>query len=221
MAVLSRRQPERQRARRAELEARLLDAVEGLLAQGHSYADLRVAKIAASAGISRTTFYGQVGDKRQLLLSLGARLTDDLVEAAAGWNGADEDGGASRLRELLRLFLNRNRERPLLGALTEAASYDPGIRAAWLAEQDRMIRLIEGQFDEEVRAGRARADLPVRATACALYWMTQQTCYQELVARQRLDDDEYLDALAELWLRGIRRTPDRPGGQESATLASD
>jgi AcrR family transcriptional regulator len=207
MAVLSRRQPEKQRARRAELEARLLDAVEGLLAQGHSYADLSVAKIAASAGISRTTFYGQVGDKRQLLLSLGERLTDDLIEAAAGWSGAGEDRGANRLRELLRLFLNRNRERPLLGALTEAASYDPGIRTAWLAQQDLMIRLIEGHFDEEVRAGRARADLPVRATACALYWMTQQTCYQELVARQRLDDDEYLDALTELWLRGIRSHP--------------
>ena len=207
MAVLSRRQPEKQRARRAELEARLLDAVEGLLAEGHSYADLIVAKIAASAGISRTTFYAQFGDKRQLLLSLGERLTDDLIEAATDWSGADEDGGAGRLRELLLLFLDRNRERPLLGALTEAASYDPGIRAAWLAQQDLMIRLIEGHFDEEVRAGRARADLPVRATACALYWMTQQTCYQELVARQRLDDDEYLDALTELWLRGISSHP--------------
>lgn len=205
MAVLSRRQPERQRARRVELDARLLDAVEGLLSQGHSYADLSVAKIAASAGISRTTFYEQVGDKRQLLLSLGERVTDDLIEAAAGWTGADEDGGARRLRELLRLFLDRNRERPLLGALTEAASYDPGVRAAWLAQQDLLIRMIEGHFEEEVRAGRARADLPVRATASALYWMTQQTCYQELVARQRLDDDEYLDALVALWLRGIGR----------------
>ena len=130
MAVLSRRQPEKQRARRAQLEARLLDAVEGLLAEGHSYVDLSVAKISASAGISRTTFYDQVGDKRQLLLLLGERVTDDLIEATAGWNAADDDRGASRLREVLRLHLKRNRERPLLRAITEAASYDPGIRAA-------------------------------------------------------------------------------------------
>jgi AcrR family transcriptional regulator len=103
-AVLSRRQPAAREARKSRLEERLLEAVEGLLSDGHAYADLSVSAIAAAAGISRTTFYDYVGDKRQLLLSLGGRVTRDLVEAAAIWEPKGGDLGAEQLREVLRLF---------------------------------------------------------------------------------------------------------------------
>ncbi|MEA2364493.1 MAG: TetR/AcrR family transcriptional regulator, ethionamide resistance regulator [Thermoleophilaceae bacterium] len=205
MAVLTRRKgPEARRARRDALLARLGDAVEGLLREGGSYADLAVERITSRAEVSRTTFYEYFGDKRELLMSLADRATADLGQAASRWQPNGRDLGRDELREVLRLFLTANRERPLLAALTEAASYDDEVRAAWLAHQDALIGLIEERLLEEQRAGRMPPG-PTRATACALHWMVQQTCYQEMVARQRLSEDEYLDTITTLWMRSIRR----------------
>jgi AcrR family transcriptional regulator len=205
MPVLSRRKdPEARQARREALLTRLGDAVEALLREGGSYADLAVERITSRAEVSRTTFYEYFGDKRELLMSLAERATSDLGHAAAGWRAEGGDLGKAELREVLRLFLRANRERPLLAALTEAATYDDEVRAAWLAHQDVLIDLIEERLLEEQRAGRMPPG-PTHATACALHWMVQQTCYQEMVAHQRLREDEYLDAVTSLWIRGVRR----------------
>jgi TetR/AcrR family transcriptional regulator, ethionamide resistance regulator len=204
MAVLTKRpSPAARQARRRALLDRLGDAVEDLLREGDSYADLTVERIATRAGLSRTTFYEHFGDKRELLMSLAERATLDLAEAATGWRAKGPDLGEAELREVLRLFLHANRERPLLGALTEAATYDQEVRAAWLAHQDALIAVIEERLREEQSAGRM-APGPAHATACALHWMVQQTCYQEMVAEKRLSEDDYLDAITSLWLRGVR-----------------
>jgi AcrR family transcriptional regulator len=204
MAVLTRRKgPKARKARREALLTRLGDAVEDLLREGGSYADLAVERITSRADVSRTTFYEYFGDKRELLMSLSERATADLGTAAAGWRAEGGDLGRAELREVLRLFLTANRERPLLAALTEAAAYDDEVRAAWLAHQDALIDLIEERLREEQSAGRMPPG-PAHATACALHWMVQQTCYQEMVARQRISEDEYLDAITGIWMRAVR-----------------
>lgn len=204
MAVLTRRKgPEAKEARREKLLARLGDAVEALLREGSSYADLAVERITSRASVSRTTFYDYFGDKRTLLLSLAERATADLTEAANRWRATQRDLGEQQLREVFRIFLRANKERPLLAALTEAATYDAEVGAVWRAHQDALIALIEARLEEEQRAGRMPAG-PTRATACALHWMVQQTCYQEMVTHDHLSEDEYLDAVTALWVRGVR-----------------
>ena len=56
----------------------MLRATEQLLAEGSSYADLNVERIATAAGISRTAFYFYFRDKRDLLM----RLAGDVDRAA-------------------------------------------------------------------------------------------------------------------------------------------
>src|SRR2546423_14757803 len=86
MATLSRR-PEPTTAKRAEIEARVLEATEGLLGEGASYTDLSVERIATRAGISRTAFYFYFHDNRELPI----RLT----EAAAKRLYAEGDAGGT------------------------------------------------------------------------------------------------------------------------------
>src|SRR4030081_711105 len=93
MATLSRRtQPTS--AKRAEIEARVLEATEALLGEGASYTELNIERIATRAGISRTAFYFYFDDKRELLM----RLTEDVAEPLYAARGAAR-GGAARATE--------------------------------------------------------------------------------------------------------------------------
>ena len=205
MAVLSRRTEEGEEARRKRreaLQARIGEATAALLREGATYADLSIDRIARRAGVSRTTFYDYFPDKRALLLWLGGILTTGQVMEAWEWREEREEAG---LRGALRRSIRMNREHaPVLGAVTEAAYYDDQVREAWLAHQDHLIRMIEQWLETEHAAGRMASTVPIRATASALLWMTQQTTYQELMAREELDEDEVLEALTNLWLRGVR-----------------
>ena len=203
MPILSRGRGAPKEERRAVLLETLGAAVEATLREGGSYADLTVERIITAAGVARTTFYAYFADKRELLLALADRFTAELVTAAQTWRAEGSTLGQDELRHVLRMFLDANRERPLLAALTEAAAYDSAVREAWLAHQDMLIGVIEERLREEQRAGRA-PDFPVRATACALHWMVQQTCYQEMVVERRLSEDDYLEAIVGLWMRGVR-----------------
>jgi AcrR family transcriptional regulator len=73
-------------AKRAAIEAALLEATETLLAEGASFADLGVERIATQAGITRTAFYFYFADKRELLMALTADVNELLLreEQAAG-----------------------------------------------------------------------------------------------------------------------------------------
>ena len=67
---------------RAEVERRVLEAVEGLLAGGESFTALPIGRIAAEAGIGRTTFYGHFRDKPTLLIRLTESATTALFDVA-------------------------------------------------------------------------------------------------------------------------------------------
>src|ERR671931_1011391 len=78
-------------AKRAAIQAAVLTATEGLLAEGLSYTDLNIERIATRAGISRTAFYFYFRDKRELLLRLTEDVTDQLYRQGDIWfSGAGE-----------------------------------------------------------------------------------------------------------------------------------
>ena len=62
--------------KRTAIQGAVLAATESLLAEGASYSDLNIERIATRAGISRTAFYFYFRDKRELLM----RLTADVNE---------------------------------------------------------------------------------------------------------------------------------------------
>ncbi len=75
----------RQTEKRAQIEAAVLEATEALLAEGASFAELGIERIATRAGISRTAFYFYFKDKRELLVRLTEDVNAQLVSAASTW----------------------------------------------------------------------------------------------------------------------------------------
>jgi AcrR family transcriptional regulator len=201
MASLTRR-TEAQTEKRAAVEAAVLEATEGLLSEGRSFADLRIEEIANRAGISRTAFYFYFRDKRELLM----RLTEDVAEvlyaeADAWWSG--EGDGREALDRALRSVIGHYREHHvLLRAVVEASAYDEVVAVFWRALMGRFVEASRLRIEEELASG-AIGDVSPHATAFALTWMTERTCYQRLVQGGALDDEEFLAGLVHVWTAAL------------------
>jgi AcrR family transcriptional regulator len=208
MAVLSKRSArsdEQRRARRARVQARVKQATEQLLRDGHTYADLSVETIAARAGISRTTFYDYFADKRELLLSLGATLIDDVLAEHDEWRpDSDPDRTRTELRRIIRALVRMYRH-PVAIAIIEATFYDEAVRGAWRAEQERHIRRAVRLLEAEDAAGRFQPHhSTLEARARALHWSIHGTALNEVALGSDIDEDALVDALVDVNTLGVR-----------------
>jgi TetR/AcrR family transcriptional regulator, ethionamide resistance regulator len=201
MATLSRRS-EPTSAKRAEIEARVLEATEALLAEGASFTDLKIERIATRAGISRTAFYFYFHDKRQLLM----RLTEDVAEllyaeADAWWSG--EGDGVAQLSDALASVVGMYREHDvLLGAVVEAAAVDDAVGGFWRALVGRFVEASRRRIEIEQAAGRI-GPMPAEEVAFDLSWMVERACYQRLVRGASLNDDAFVAGLVRIWVGAL------------------
>ena len=205
MATLSRR-PEPTSAKRAEIEARVLEATEALLSEGASYTDLGIERIATRAGISRTAFYFYFDDKRELLM----RLTEDVAEllyaeADAWWSGAGD--GPAELDSALRKVIALYREHGvLLRAVVEAAAVDDAVAGFWRALVGRFVEASRRRIESE-QAERRIGPMPAEEIAFALSWMTERACYQRLVQGADLADADFTTGLVRIWTGAVYGHP--------------
>jgi TetR/AcrR family transcriptional regulator, ethionamide resistance regulator len=189
MASLTRR-TEAQTEKRAAIEAAVLRATEELLREGRSYAELRIEEIATRAGISRTAFYFYFRDKRELLM----RLTEDVAEilyaeADEWWSG--EGDGRETLGPALQTVIGHYQEHGvLLRAVVEASAYDEVVAQFWRALIARFVEASQRRIGSE----------PI---AFALTWMVERACYQRFVQGDGRLDDEFIEAITEIWLRTV------------------
>lgn len=194
MSVLNKRRRDDPRKQATVLA--FLHATEELLEDGASFADLNVSRIAERAGRTRTAFYAHFEDRRELLLSLFEEVGGEALTAVRPFQEAE---GTSIHEEITRsvagLFGSFREHSTLLRAVVEAAGYDEGISALWGQIVGRFIesaqkRLLAEGIDDE-RAG---------ATATALVWMTERTCYQQAVrGGTGLKDDAAIAAVCLVW----------------------
>lgn len=87
MASVTRKPQANRQERREQIERLLLDATERLMADGASFTELSVDRLATEAGISRASFYVYFEDKGDLLRRLTGQVFDDLAAAAERWWG--------------------------------------------------------------------------------------------------------------------------------------
>lgn len=189
-------------AKRAEVEARVLEATEALLAEGAAFNDLPIERIASRAGISRPAFYFYFRDRRELLM----RLTEDVAEllyaeADAWWSGAG-DGRAELARALEQVVALYSRHATLLRAVVEAAAVDETVAGFWRALVGRFVDASRARIEAEQAAGRAGA-LPAGEVAFALAWMTERTCYQRIVAGLDPADPQLVAGLVRVWSAAV------------------
>jgi AcrR family transcriptional regulator len=197
MALLSKQQRSDPRGR--ETEEVFLKATRELLEEGASFAELNVSRIAEKAGRTRTSFYAYFPDRRELLARLTGELADQLFASAEGFfAGATEPPEIRRtLAEILSAF---NAHSTLVRAVVEASGYDDDVAAYWRGVIDRFI----DRAQQRIQETRGLAPAEARAVAFGLVWMIERSFYQQAVRGTELTDDVVLDALTDLWWRGLQ-----------------
>ena len=189
-------------AKRTAVQAAVLAATEELLAEGASYADLNIERIATRAGISRTAFYFYFRDKRELLLRLTEDVNEQLFQQADIWFSGEGEPEAEMREALTNVAALYGEHGVLLRAIVEVSTYDEEVAEFWRRLLGRFIEATRRRIEAEQRAGRAVAD-DAHATAFALCWMTERTMYQHLVEHEPFPANAMVDALAGIWLRSV------------------
>jgi TetR/AcrR family transcriptional regulator, ethionamide resistance regulator len=188
-------------AKRAQVQAAVLAATEALLAEGSSYADLNVERIAKAAGISRTAFYFYFRDKRDLLMRLAADVNEQLYAQADIWFSGDGDPEQEIREALTRIAELYAQHGVLIRAIVEVSTYEEDIATFWRGLLERFVDATARRIDAE--QGGAAVAPPAHATAFALTWMVERVYYQQLVQDQPVDAGELVDAIAGIYLRTV------------------
>jgi AcrR family transcriptional regulator len=169
------------------------------MAEGASFTELSVDRLATAAGISRASFYIYFEDKGHLLRRLAGQVFDDLANAAERWWGVSRRRDPADVRAAMDgLVASYRRHQPLLVALNEMAAYDAAVGATYreilTAIATRLATVVEeGQHD-----GFIRPELSATTAASTLTWMTERTCQQNLPGRPESYDAELAATLTQI-----------------------
>lgn len=199
MPSVTRKPQAKREERRERIQRRLLDATDRLMADGTSFTELSVDKLATEAGISRASFYIYFEDKGHLLRRLASQVFGDLTQAAERWWGvAGRRDPADVHAAMAGIIASYRSHQPVLIALNEMSGYDPLVgqtyRELLTGIGDQLTRVIqEGQAD-----GSIRRQLPAAVTASTLTWMVERTCHQNLPSQPASYDAELADSLTEI-----------------------
>jgi AcrR family transcriptional regulator len=180
--------------KRQAIEASVMRATEELLAEGGSYADLNVEKIATRAGIKRTAFYFYFRDKRELLMRTTADVSEELYGVAESWFAGDDEQLAAALRQIGELY---REHAALLRAIVEVSTYDEEVATFWRGLVSRFVDATQARIEAE------GTPLPAKATAFALVWMTERSFHQLTVQDEPVARAELVEALAGIWQRTV------------------
>jgi AcrR family transcriptional regulator len=186
-------------AKRAQVQAAVLAATERLLAEGASYAELNVERIAKAAGISRTAFYFYFRDKRDLLMRLAADVTEQLYAQADIWFSGDGDPEREIREALTRIAELYEEHGALIRAIVEVSTYEEDIATFWRGLVDQFVDATTRRIEAEQQPDGP----PAHATAVALTWMVERTYYQQQVRDEPLPAAELVDAITAIYLRTV------------------
>lgn len=178
MASVTRR-PAGARGRRADKRSenlRLLTrALSELLAEGAGFTELSVERLVTRAGVSRSTFYAQFGDKGTLLRELTGDLVTRLLAAGRGWWAEEAPASRAELRERVAVIVDTYRPHAeLMRAVTDTSGHDPAVREVFRELTGRYISELTEHIEHGQRAGTVRADLPAGAVAEMLTWTAER-----------------------------------------------
>ncbi|MBM0205920.1 TetR/AcrR family transcriptional regulator [Micromonospora sp. STR1s_5] len=165
MPSITRRRP-RHPGGRAAVEARVLAATERLLKEGIRFTDLGVQRIAAEAGVARSTFYTHFRDKTELLMRLAGTMRESSFDRTGGWEPGGPGDPLARLTEVFADVIRIYRTyAPVLAAVSEVAAYDEVVREYWAAGLEQFVTRTEDALRVEQQAGRTPVDLDVTAAS--------------------------------------------------------
>jgi AcrR family transcriptional regulator len=183
--------------RRDQIRARLLDAVERLLADGENFTELPVERLVSLAGVSRSTFYVYFEDKGELIRAWLADIIAELDVAAQGWWSLGADADWDDLRAALgRVVAVYRPHTTLMAAAFDAAAYDGGVRE----QVDQLMQRNTAGLRKHIRSGQAGGfvdeKLLAAQTAAWLTWMAERGLHQLVRDADEADLERLVDAYA-------------------------
>jgi AcrR family transcriptional regulator len=171
----SPRTSSRREQRREALVARLLTAIEELLADGASYSALSVDEIIEGAGIPKSTFYYHFADKGEVLIAISAGAVAEIVTISDGLYAQGlhrhREGFSVAVRETMQAWLAHV---PLMNALSEFAAHNPAVKDQFLAGWRHAQLRVATHIREGQAAGFVRPDLHPEYVAGWLTWMAER-----------------------------------------------
>lgn len=193
--------------RRESMERRLFEATEHLVNAGASYTELSVERLAAQAGISRSTFYVHFEDKGDLARKLASTVLAELHEVSRRWWEVAEHAVRADLEASITAIVDVYRRRAAaFTAVVETATYD-----ATVAEELRL--LVQGIIDatraaiERGQAAGTMRDVSPQETAAVLAWMVERAGYQLVRGADPGNDPKTVEVLTDIIWTSLYRTP--------------
>ncbi|WBB65916.1 TetR/AcrR family transcriptional regulator [Micromonospora sp. WMMD812] len=199
--------------RRLPVEARILATTQRLLAEGVTFTELGVQRIAREAEVARSTFYTHFADKTQLLMRLAESMSKTSFDVTATWRPEPGAEALPSLTEIFRQVIGIYREHAaVLSAITEVSAYDPTVRQFWNGRLEQFVRNTERFIRVEQESDRAPRDLdPVQASRLIVIG-GDRFLAQHIVTDDGSGDDAAARELAATWWYGIYRRPaEQPG----------
>jgi AcrR family transcriptional regulator len=187
--------------RRAEVKARLQEAMLELLAQ-RSFRDLRIEDVTESAGLSRSAFYFYYTDKQALLIDATEVVSGALFEQAERWwhgQGEPAELITEALEGVAGLWVENE---ALLRTTIEVATYDERMRRFWHELVGRFVEATAEHIEREQADGVIDPRIDPRGTAETLIWGAERSLYILTTVGER-PADEVVDSIAAVWLRAI------------------
>jgi TetR/AcrR family transcriptional regulator, ethionamide resistance regulator len=173
-------------------------AVERLTADGTSFTELRVERIAKEAGIARSTFYLRFQDKTTLLCTLATAVGHDVFAEVDDWlaaGGSGEDALA-RLSATTATILTRWRHnRAVLLAVREVAAYSPEVRQVWDTALTRLAKAGGRRLRQDQQKDRTPAGSAERTSEIAAVMILESVARHLRIAPAH-DDAEFSATLA-------------------------
>jgi AcrR family transcriptional regulator len=190
---------------RSASEAKILEATERLLADGASFTELGVQRIAAEAGIGRTTFYVHFADKTALLL----RLIDQVVARAFELTEADlANGPGAMVASMVDIVHHWRKNWYLLAATLEAIGYDPAVREFWDGQLQQFIDRAEKYLREAQEAGQTSMTLSAPTAARLFIYGGMQTLTRQILNGPEDQDEVVAREIALIVWQGAFRRQD-------------
>src|SRR5256714_10893735 len=123
MASTTRKSKAARADRKSEIEDRLRQAIETLVAEEESFTELSVERLVGEAGMSRSTFYVYFEDKGDLLRAWFGEITAEIEDAARDWWALDAKATRDELRGALAKIVKTYRPHTtLMAAVYDAAA---------------------------------------------------------------------------------------------------
>jgi len=175
MPSVTRRPQNTRAARRDELRGQLLEVVERLIDEGESFTEISVERIAAAAGISRSTFYVYFADKGDLLSAWFGDIAAELAGPLTAWWAIDANSTREDLRGALESAVTTYRPHTaLMAAAFQAAAYDASVRELTAAFMNENIAALKRHIAAGQKAGFIDRSLAAEDVATWLLWMAER-----------------------------------------------